>query len=124
MATQLTLKIGDLITIGKSNKLMLVTKSEHKTSYDTMRGDSYHVDQIETVDMGMTAGELKLHYPQGFNFTRTEFPNPRQWYFDTGSMHGAGMQVSPADIKVHGTLGKVKATVHTSYELGKLKVFA
>ena len=108
MTYQRTLKVGDLITIRKSKTVRLVVRSEHVISEDRTRGDSYSVDEIDTVDLN------------GAGYWN---PKVASYYFEGGSMRGTGKMISDADIKVVGTT-KTKKVESVTYDVSGIKYFA
>lgn len=110
MATQNTLKVGDLITIAKVKGTHMVIRSEHRISpaYD---GVPYTVDEFDTIER--THLELR---------GRVEDPKVKSWYLEGGSMRGAGKMVKDSDIKVIGTC-KVQVETTVAYLWGASKLY-
>lgn len=105
MTYQTKLNVGDIITIGTSKVHQLIIRSEHRVSpaYD---GD-YSVDEIDVI-----------------KFDTAEYPNQKvtSYYFEGGSMRGAGKQTKTSDIKVWGNC-KVTPVVTVRFELAKIKTY-
>lgn len=107
MPHQNALNVGDIIRVGKSTVDRLVVRAEHKIDYDRTRGDSYSVDEIDTVELA-----------------NAEYNDPKiaSFYFDHGSMAGTGKKISTNDVKVTGKC-KVKPIVTTKYEVSNIKSY-
>lgn len=110
-----TLKTGDIVNI-KNKTPLLVVRSERVVSEDRIRGDSYSVDEIDCIEI-----------PPKFDITKMvdvvfEGGNPKQFYFEGGSMSGSGKKIRISDVKVLAH-AKLKTYVTTSYEIGKVKHF-
>lgn len=113
MTTQNTLKIGDIITIGKSKTKYLVVNSEHFVSRDTIRNDDYWVDQIEVFKY-----DTSRYYCDYITDPKIE-----KFYFDDGCMSGKGKKIKKSDIKVSG-FAKFSTETITNYNIKSVKKYS
>lgn len=116
MPSQRTLKVGDIITIKGSPKHLLVTRSEHKVDIDSLRGDSYSVDEIDCVEIAPDQWGRPL---QNMEYTVQKL---KHFYFEGGSMHGKGKQIKDTDVKVVGT-SKLSVRVETTFVVKNVKYY-
>lgn len=117
MVYQRTLKPGNLITIGKSEDVLLVVRSERVVSHDSLRGDSYSVSEIDVVDTGHG-----LHTPPRDGLRPLLDPEVKSFYFEGGSMRGKGKCIKDDDVRVVGTSNLTVEVVKT-YKVEKLELY-
>lgn len=117
MTTQRTLKAGDIVTIGKSPTFKLVTRAERKVSNDSMRGDSYWVDEITVV-------HFDEHQMQRRPYSGAYFDGDREkcFYFDDGCMSGTGKRIKKEDVKVVGT-SKLATQTKVTHIMNSVKFY-
>jgi hypothetical protein len=121
MIIQNTLKIGDIITIGKHPRRVpqIVVRSERR-----IEPDGWWVDEIDTValttkqwrDANLPGAITGPRYNPIFNGS-----NIKSFYF-LGSMHGKGTKIMDTDIEVIGT-SVVKKEVVVTYSVTKIKSY-
>jgi hypothetical protein len=118
MTIQTTLKVGDIVTIGKSKIPQVIVRSEHRSEQD-----GWWVDEIDTIpmtikqfDIANAPGVAGSRYNMTFNDSKV-----KSFYF-LGSMHGKGTQIKDADVKVIGT-SALKKQVTVTYSIAKIKSY-
>ena len=116
MTYQTKLNVGDIITIGKSVRAKLVTRSELVVSEDRLRGDSYNVSEISVIPY-YTADTVK-DIDKGRKTTIHD-TTVEDYYFD-GSMNGKGKKIAEKDVRVIGK-AKIKTTVSVIYDVTFVK---
>lgn len=122
MTTQNTLKVGDIITIGKHPRRVpqIVVRSEHR--YEP---GGWVVDEIDTVsltlkqwrDATMPGVVVGTRYNPIFSDRNT-----KSYYFAGGSMAGKGTEIKDEDVEVLGT-SKVDKEVVVTYTVAKIRQY-
>jgi hypothetical protein len=102
--------VGEIITIGRSQKQLLVVYSQKVTNHDHIRGEAYHVHQLQCIEIASDQW--------GRPRQLMSYPSPKliELYLEGGSMRGRGRQIKLDTITVVG-LTKLSTTVTTTYHM-------
>ena len=118
MTVQNKLYTGDLIHIGASRTVYLVTQFNTKISPDTLRNDSYSVDEMSVIEVAPNADLLGIN----IKFAKDE-SDVSKYYFNDGDMRGDGTGLDRSDVKVCGTC-TVNKEVKATYKFSDLKWYS
>ncbi len=127
-------EVGDVIIVGQhrnTSRHWLVVKSERRVSHDSLRGDSYWVDEFAAVpleycsadlnDPELGPGPFMEGYLAGSGEGRFHSDTVKRFWISSpnGGMNGEGTAITPDRITV---IGKAKVTekVQVSYGYEKL----